>query len=95
MDTNKLNELLENMNKVHERAKSLFEKDEVPAMLKNEYKNKVSQYDGMYESIEMMKSMTTSSETIENLYNQQIEILNVRIKWEMDWINRTINILLK
>ncbi len=95
METNKLNELLENMNKVHERAKSLFEKDEVPTMLKNEYKNKVSQYDGMYESIETMKSMTTSSETIENLYNQQIEILNVRIKWEMDWINRTINILLK
>ncbi|SEK58656.1 hypothetical protein SAMN02910377_01245 [Pseudobutyrivibrio ruminis] len=86
----KLEELHSKMVQVHDKAQSLFEMDNVPSMLKNEYRNKVSQYDNMYDSIETMKGLTSKEDTLENLINQQIEILNVRIKWELDWTKRVI-----
>ncbi len=88
MDKKKLEDLYMNMQKIHERARIIFEQEGVPSMLKNEYKNKVSQYDGMYDSVETMKQMSSKEETIDNLINQQIEILNVRISWELDWAKR-------
>ena len=30
----------------------------------------------------------SKEETVENLTNQQIEALSVRIKWELDWLKR-------
>ncbi|MBO6130245.1 MAG: hypothetical protein J6P79_15335 [Pseudobutyrivibrio sp.] len=86
----RLEELYEKMTQVHEKAENIYGQEGVPSMLKNEYRNKVSQYDNMYASIETMKQMSTKEETLENLANQQIEILNVRIKWELDWANRAV-----
>ena len=83
-----LEELYLKMEKVHEKASHIFETGSFPSMLKNEFNNKVSQYDSMYDSIETMKAMTDNEETISNLINQQIEVLTVRIKWELDWATR-------
>ena len=90
MDNAKVQELYEKMLQVHERGQDCFSQDNVPSMLKNEYKNKVSQYDEMYENIEMMKGITTNPESIDNLLNQQHEILAVRIKWELGWIKKVL-----
>ncbi|MBP5324687.1 MAG: hypothetical protein J6Y86_04255 [Pseudobutyrivibrio sp.] len=72
------------MLEVHESVDKIFKTVEVPSMLKNEYNNKVSQYENMYESVETMKSMAQTEEAKESLINQQIEILNVRIKCEVE-----------
>ncbi len=88
MGDNKLKELYEKMQLVHNKSQGLFDLGTVPSMLKNEFNNKVSQYDNMYDSIETMKAMTDNQETIDNLINQQIEVLTVRIKWELDWATR-------
>lgn len=88
MGDNKLKELYEKMLLVHNKSQGLFDLGTVPSMLKNEFNNKVSQYDNMYDSIETMKAMTDNQDTIDNLINQQIEVLTVRIKWELDWATR-------
>jgi aminoglycoside phosphotransferase family enzyme len=90
MNEEKLKELYDKMIQVHEKAESIYNKEGVPSMLKNEYRNKVSQYNDMYENCQDMKLMTSKQETIDNLLNQQAEILNVRIKWELDWAKRVI-----
>lgn len=90
MDTVKLNDLYNKMMQVHEKATDVFNNASTSSMLKNEFNNKVSQYDGMYDSVVTMKEMSSKPETIDNLTSQQIEILNVRIKWELDWMSRTI-----
>lgn len=90
MNEEKLKELYDKMIQVHEKAESIYGKEGVPSMLKNEYRNKVSQYNDMYENCQDMKLMTSKQETIDNLLNQQAEILNVRIKWELDWAKRVI-----
>ena len=90
MNEEKLKELYDKMIQVHEKAESIYNKEGVPSMLKNEYRNKVSQYNDMYENCQDMKLMTSKQETIDNLLNQQAEILNVRIKWELDWAKRAI-----
>ena len=95
MENTKSKELYEKMTKVHVKAAFLYEMEGVSPTLKNEYKIKVSQYDGMYISLETMKSMTTKQDTIDNLDSQQIEMLNVRIKWEMDWATRVANNLVE
>ncbi|MBQ6461925.1 MAG: hypothetical protein IJJ59_01205 [Pseudobutyrivibrio sp.] len=95
MDKSKLEELYNKMSLVHEKAQSAYQQAGVPSMLKNEFNNKVSQYNEMYENCEAMKLMTSKEETIDNLFNQQLEILNVRIKWELDWIKRVIASLTK
>ncbi len=91
MNEDKLKELIEKCTQLHNKAEGIFAREGVPSMLKNEFKNKVSQYDNMYESIEEMKTLTTKEETLDNLINQQIEVLTVRIKWELDWANRAID----
>lgn len=95
MDKSKLEELYNKMSLVHEKAQSAYQQEGVPSMLKNEFNNKVSQYNEMYENCESMKLMTSKEETIDNLFNQQLEILNVRIKWELDWIKRVVASLTK
>ena len=90
MNEEKLKELYDKMIQVHEKAESIYGQEGVPSMLKNEYRNKVSQYNDMYDNCESMKLMTSKQETIDNLLNQQAEILNVRIKWELDWAKRVI-----
>ncbi|MBR5636350.1 MAG: hypothetical protein IKW81_05395 [Pseudobutyrivibrio sp.] len=90
MDKAKLEELYGKMTQVHEKAESVFNQEGVPSMMKNEFKNKVSQYDEMYENCESMKMMTSKQETIDNLINQQAEILNVRIKWELGWMKKVL-----
>lgn len=93
MSSNKLKELLEKKQMVHDKANGLFDIGTVPSMLKNEFNNKVSQYDNMYDSIETMKAMTDNQETIDNLIGQQIEVLTVRIKWELDWATRAAKLI--
>ena len=93
MSSNKLKVLLEKMQLVHDKAQGMFDIGTVPSMLKNEFNNKVSQYDNMYDSIETMKAMTDNQETIDNLIGQQIEVLTVRIKWELDWATRAAKLI--
>ena len=88
MDTTKLEELYKKMTQVHEKAVEIIDKHKISSMLMNEYNNKVNQYDDMYKSLETMKALTSKEETIDNLINQQIEALSVRIKWELDWLKR-------
>ena len=86
-----LEELYQKMIKVHQKTDAIFEQFQVKGMLRNEYNNKVNQYTSMYDSIETMKSLTTSEETITNLINQQMEILHVRIQCELNLAERVIN----
>ena len=86
-----LQELYNKMLKVHEKTDAIFEQFQIKGMLRNEFNNKVNQYTSMYESVETMKSLATSEEAIENLINQQIEILNVRIQCELNLAQRAIN----
>lgn len=88
MDTTKLEELYKKMTQVHEKSVEIIGSHKISSMLMNEYNNKVNQYDDMYKSLETMKDITSKEETVENLTNQQIEALSVRIKWELDWLKR-------
>lgn len=88
MDTTKIEELYKKMAQVHEKAVEIIDNHKISSMLMNEYNNKVNQYDDMYKSLETMKALTSKEETIDNLINQQIEALSVRIKWELDWLKR-------
>ena len=76
------------MTQVHEKSVEIIDSHKISSMLMNEYNNKVNQYDDMYKSLETMKALTSKEETIDNLINQQIEALSVRIKWELDWLKR-------
>lgn len=88
MDTTKLEELYSKMTQVHEKSVEIIDSHKISSLLMNEYNNKVNQYDDMYKSLETMKALTSKEETIDNLINQQIEALSVRIKWELDWLKR-------
>lgn len=88
MDTTKLEELYKKMAQVHEKSVEIIDSHKISSLLMNEYNNKVNQYDDMYKSLETMKALTSKEETIDNLINQQIEALSVRIKWELDWLKR-------
>lgn len=88
MDKTKLEELYKKMTQVHEKSVEIIDNHKISSMLMNEYNNKVNQYDDMYKSLETMKALTSNEETIDNLINQQIEALSVRIKWELDWLKR-------
>lgn len=90
MNTKELKDLYDKMLQVHSKVETIYEQGTISSMYRNEYNNKVSQYDGMYQSIEDMKAITDKEDTIASLINQQIEILNVRIKWELDWAKRAI-----
>lgn len=76
--------LYRKMQQVHEKVDAIFKAAKVPSMLMNEYNNKVSQYENMYETVETMKAMAGKEEAVEKLIFQQKEILNVRIKCELE-----------
>ena len=79
-----LQDITKQMQQVHERVDVLFKTAKVPSMLMSEYKNKVSQYENMIESVETMKKMAGSDEAVDKLIFQQKEILNRRIKCELE-----------
>ncbi|MCR5272677.1 MAG: hypothetical protein K6E13_06820 [Lachnospiraceae bacterium] len=89
MKTGVLNNLILQVEDIHKKAENIIGEGGFSPILKNEYKNKISQYVKMYESVETMKKMTDNAMTLERLIDQQIEILNVRIVWEKDWIKKT------
>ena len=93
MNNTKLDELYNKMITVHEKGQAVFDTEGVPGMLKNEFRNKVSQYDEMYENLETMKALSSKPETIDNLVEQQLEMLNVRIKWEIEWATKALEYL--
>lgn len=91
----KLEELYQKKDMVHGKAAQLLETQKVPSAMKNEYNNKVSQYDEMYENVETMKLLSGNQETIENLLKQQLEILTVRINWELGWMKNVLGYISK
>ncbi len=76
--------LYNKMTQVHEKVDVLFKTAKIPTMLMNEYNNKVSQYENMYDTVETMKTMAQTDDAVEKLNLQQKEILNRRIKCEME-----------
>ncbi|WP_028235401.1 hypothetical protein [Pseudobutyrivibrio sp. MD2005] len=91
----KLEELYQKKDMVHGKAAQILETQKVPSAMKNEYNNKVSQYDEMYENVESMKLLSTNQETIDNLLKQQLEILTVRINWELGWMKNVLGYISK
>lgn len=91
----KLEELYQKKDMVHGKAAQILETQKVPSAMKNEYNNKVSQYDEMYENVESMKLLSTNQETIDNLLKQQLEILTVRINWELRWMKNVLGYISK
>ena len=81
---NELKELNKKMLEVHSRVDILFKTANIPSMLMNEYKNKVDQYENMFDTVETMKKMVDTDEAVQQLILQQKEILNRRIKCEME-----------
>ncbi len=79
-----LKDLNAQVMQVHERVDVLFRTAKVPSMLMSEYKNKVSQYENMMDSVETMKKMANSDEAVDKLVFQQKEILNRRMKCELE-----------
>ena len=79
------------LDESHAVAIKLFDKDGIPGPLKNEFNIKTGQYDSMFNSIEDMKSLSTKDDLINNLLQQQMEGLKVRIEWERDIIKRALN----
>ncbi len=79
-----LQDLNKQVMQVHERVDVLFRTAKIPSMLMSEYKNKVSQYENMIESVETMKKMAGSDDAVEKLIFQQKEILNRRMKCELE-----------
>ena len=81
---NSLKDLNKKMMDVHSRVDVLFKTAKIPSMLRNEYKNKVSQYENMYDTCETMKTMVDTEDAKQQLVVQQTEILNRRIKCELE-----------
>ena len=79
-----LQDLTKQVMQVHDRVDVLFKTAHIPSMLMSEYKNKVSQYENMIESVETMKKMAGSDDAVEKLVFQQKEILNRRMKCELE-----------
>ena len=79
-----LKELKKKMEEVHGRVDVLFRTAKVPSMLMSEYKNKVDQSENMFDTVETMKKMVETNEAVDQLVVQQKEILNKRIKCELE-----------
>ena len=79
-----LRELYKRMEEVHGRVDVLFKTANIPSMLMSEYRNKVSQYENMFDTCETMKKMVETDEAVAQLGLQQKEILNKRIKCELE-----------
>lgn len=86
MDTNIIIENLAakktEMEALHEEVYSLFIEKNVQGPLKNEYNNKITQYESMYSSLEMMKNQMKEPSAAEGLINHQMTILAQRIEFE-------------
>ena len=81
---NELRDLHKRMEEVHGRVDVLFKTAKIPTMLMSEYKNKVDQYENMFDTVETMKKMVETDEAVAQLFVQQKEILNKRIKCELE-----------
>lgn len=71
------------MQALHEEVHALFIEKNIKGALKNEYNNKLAQYDNMYSSLEAMKSQMTDP-AAEGLINHQLTILNQRMEFERE-----------
>lgn len=71
------------MQALHEEVYALFIEKNIKGALKNEYNNKLAQYDNMYSSLEAMKSQMTD-QAAESLINHQLTILSQRMKFERE-----------
>ena len=71
------------MNALHKEVHALFIEKNIKGALKNEYNNKLAQYDNMYSSLEAMKSQMTD-QAAESLINHQLTILNQRMEFERE-----------
>lgn len=71
------------MHALHEEVHALFIEKNIKGALKNEYNNKLAQYDNMYSSLEAMKSQMTD-QAAESLINHQLTILSQRMEFERE-----------
>lgn len=71
------------MQALHEEVHALFIEKNIKGALKNEYNNKLAQYDNMYSSLEAMKSQMTD-QAAESLINHQLTILSQRMEFERE-----------
>lgn len=71
------------MHALHKEVHALFIGKNIKGTLKNEYNNKLAQYDNMYSSLEAMKSQMTD-QAAESLINHQLTILSQRMKFERE-----------
>ena len=71
------------MQALHEEVYALFMEKNIKGALKNEYNNKLAQYDNMYSSLESMKSQMTD-QAVESLINHQLTILSQRMEFERE-----------
>ncbi len=79
----KLQQKKSQMQALHEEVYALFIEKNIKGALKNEYNNKITQYDNMYSSLETMKSQMTD-QAAESLINHQLTILNQRMEFERE-----------
>ena len=78
-----LQQKLSEMHALHEEVYALFIEKNIKGALKNEYNNKLAQYDNMYSSLEAMKSQMTD-QAAESLINHQLTILSQRMEFERE-----------
>ena len=71
------------MHALHKEVHALFIEKNIKGALKNEYNNKLAQYDNMYSSLEAMKSQMTD-QAAESLINHQLTILSQRMEFERE-----------
>lgn len=71
------------MHALHKEVHALFIEKNIKGALKNEYNNKLAQYDNMYSSLEAMKSQMTD-QAAESLINHQLTILIQRMEFERE-----------
>lgn len=71
------------MQALHEEVHALFIEKNIKGALKNEYNNKITQYDNMYSSLEAMKNQMTD-QAAESLINHQLTILSQRMEFERE-----------
>ncbi len=79
----KLQQKKSQMQALHEEVYAIFTEKNIKGALKNEYNNKITQYDNMYSSLETMKSQMTD-QAAESLINHQLTILNQRMEFERE-----------
>lgn len=78
----------EQMEEMHMRVCQLLAQVTISDMLRREYKRTINQYESMYLSIEAMKKETSLPEAVDGLIEQQIQILQKRTTYELDFIKQ-------